>query len=226
MLTELPAQKGSAKEKELRRTRNEKYEITDIVHKQYPFLHRVRALRDIGAEVRAGDLGGFVESESNLSFEPGDAAWMFNDAIACNSAYVDQGAVLRDSAIACHSAYVSKGAVLSGQTRAEDEAYIRGAVMSGCARASGHSVILQSPDTHTAPMLFEHCVVCGKVSGDVHIFGTSVVCSGDEVCNDTPDRLIILDGIRSFLRDPARDRLVPSRGLPEPEKAKKREVSR
>ena len=25
---------------------NQKYEITDIAHEQYPFLHRIRALRD------------------------------------------------------------------------------------------------------------------------------------------------------------------------------------
>ena len=53
---------------------NTKYEITDIAHEKYPFLHRIRALRDIGSEVKAGDLGGFVESEGNLSFDPGDDA--------------------------------------------------------------------------------------------------------------------------------------------------------
>ena len=70
---------------------NTKYEITDIVHEKYPCLHRVRALRDIGSEVKAGDLGGFVECESNLSVEPGDDAWIFDDAIACGESGVDQG---------------------------------------------------------------------------------------------------------------------------------------
>lgn len=52
-----------------------KYEITDIVHEAYPFLHRIRALRDVGDQVKAGDLGGFVESESNLETDPSDGAW-------------------------------------------------------------------------------------------------------------------------------------------------------
>mgnify|MGYP007086055088 CR=1 FL=1 len=43
------------------KTSNKKYEITDIAHETYPFLHRIRALRDIGENVKAGDLGGFVE---------------------------------------------------------------------------------------------------------------------------------------------------------------------
>ena len=66
----------------MRTISNQKYEITDIAHEEYPFLHRIRALRDICGEIRAGDIGGFVESESNLSAEPGDCAWIFDDAIA------------------------------------------------------------------------------------------------------------------------------------------------
>ena len=66
---------------------NQKYEITDIAHEKYPFLHRIRALRDIGSDVKAGDMGGFVESESNLSFEQGDDAWIFDDAIAAGECW-------------------------------------------------------------------------------------------------------------------------------------------
>ena len=103
---------------------NNKYEITDISHEKYPFLHRVRALRDVGAEVKAGDLGGFVESESNLSATPGDNAWIYEDAIAAGDAYVDQNANLRGKAIACNQAYISRSALLAGNSRAEDAAYI------------------------------------------------------------------------------------------------------
>ena len=74
----------------MRATNNQKYEITDIAHEKYPFLHRIRALQDIRPGVRAGDLGGFVESEHNLSFEPGDNAWIYDNAICCNDGYVGQ----------------------------------------------------------------------------------------------------------------------------------------
>lgn len=33
------------------------------------------ALRDIGENVKAGDLGGFVEGEHNLETELSDSAW-------------------------------------------------------------------------------------------------------------------------------------------------------
>lgn len=74
---------------------NNKYELTDIAHLQYPFLRRIRALRNIGDKVKAGDFGGFVESEQNLSFEPGDEAWLFDDAISCNEARVDKDSILK-----------------------------------------------------------------------------------------------------------------------------------
>ncbi|MBQ9348072.1 MAG: hypothetical protein IJT94_12175 [Oscillibacter sp.] len=48
---------------------NEKYEITDYAHPDKPKLHRILALRDIGQDVKAGDLGGYVENEDNLSYE-------------------------------------------------------------------------------------------------------------------------------------------------------------
>ena len=45
-----------------------KYEITDIAHPDNPRLHRIRALVDIPMYgVKAGDLGGYIEKEDNLS---------------------------------------------------------------------------------------------------------------------------------------------------------------
>ena len=46
-----------------------KYELTsDTANHFGTILHRIRALRDFG-DVEKGDLGGFVESEANLSNE-------------------------------------------------------------------------------------------------------------------------------------------------------------
>ena len=70
----------------MRTISNQKYEITDIAHEGYPFLHRIRALRDICGEIRAGDIGGFGESESNLAAGPGDCVWIVADALAAGDA--------------------------------------------------------------------------------------------------------------------------------------------
>ena len=208
---------------------NQKFEITDIAHPEYPFLHRVRALRDIGTDVKAGDLGGFVEHEGNLSFEPGDDAWVRDEAIAAGDSVVEKGSVLRGRAVACGSACVSHGSVLFGDARAEDDTYLRGATMWGSARASGASVIVASPDGPArAPRLSGNCCVYGKVMGDVHLLGSAVVISGEEVCNTTPDGLILDGKTRTVARSSARDVLRPRQpeGAAEKKKSKHREAVR
>ena len=200
---------------------NEKYEITDIAHEKYPFLHRIRALRDIGSEVKAGDLGGFVESESNLSFDSGDDAWIFGDAIAAGEGQVDK-ALPPDQAVVCGCAYVSHGSEMSGDSRAEDNAYLRGAKLSRCARVSGNGMVLQSPNTKTSPILSGNCAVYGKVIGDVMLAGTAVVISDETISNDSLDTLSIDEQRRTILRDPSRDELAPHRPQEQQRKPKDR----
>ena len=167
----------------------------DIAHAQYPCLHRIRALRNIGSEVKSGDLGGFVESEGNLSYEPDDDAWLFDDAIACGDAYVDGGSCMHDKSIACNRAYVSQKSILSGSARVEDDAYVRGAILTDQARVSGFSQVLCSGDTLYSPMLSGRCAVYGDVYGNTQLTGSALVIRGEEVRNDTPDTLVI-DGER------------------------------
>ena len=201
---------------------NQKYEITDIAHGEYPFLHRIRALRDIGEKVKAGDLGGFVECEENLSIEAGDDAWIFDDAIACEDSHVDKDSRLFGSVVVCGNAYISQGSSLSGHARAEDCAYIRGADLCGHARASGSSMILDSPDTGKAPILSENCVAYGTVLGDVHIMGDVVVLGDEKINNETPDTLVMNGQGRSVIRDPSRDELHPR----QPEEAGEKKKAR
>ena len=207
---------------------NQKYEITDIAHGEYPFLHRIRALRDIGDKVKAGDLGGFVECEANLSFEQGDDAWIFDNAIACEDAHVDKGSKLFGNVVVYGNALISQGSSLSGHARAEDCAYIRGADLCGHVRASGNSMVLDSPDTGKAPILSENCVIYGTVLGDVHIEGNVVVLGNEKIANETPDTLVINGQGRSVIRNPSRDELHPRQPekASEKKKAKRKEAER
>lgn len=212
--------------KGVRETSNQKYEITDIAHEKYPFLHRIRALRDIRPDIKAGDLGGFVESESNLSTELEDNAWIYDDAVVCNNGYADRGAVLRNEAIVCGDGYISHGAVVSGHSRVEDSAYVRGAVLNGHARASGCAVVRCSRESGHPPILSGHCAVYGNVSGDVRLTGSTVIISGEEIYNDTLDTLVISGQNRSVIRHPARDELAPQIPEPQQEKKQRKEVER
>ena len=56
-----------------------KYELTEETKEFYGrTLHRIKALKNFG-DVEVGDLGGYIESESNLIQE--GCAWVYGDAM-------------------------------------------------------------------------------------------------------------------------------------------------
>jgi len=156
----------------------------------------------------------------------GDDAWIFDDAIACNDAYVDRGSRLYGYAVVCGHGYASRNSAMSDHSRVEDDAYIRGADLCGHVRVSGRGMVLASSDSGTRPILSEHCSVYGTVQGDIHIMGTAVVIDGEEIRNNTLDTLVINEKGRSIIRDPSRDELAPQMLEPQKEKCKKRGLER
>ncbi len=186
---------------------NQKYEITDIAHPEYPFLHRIRALRDIGPTVKAGDLGGFVEGECNLSYEDADS-WIAHDAIAANGAFVTDGTLMRDQAVICGEAHAHR-AVLSGHARVEDHAYVDGGRVENYARVSGHGLVSAIVPSKF-PTLSGECTVHGIVSGNVLVTSQAVVLGDEKIVNEALDRLVVTECGRSIERSPDRDRLAPS----------------
>ena len=79
-----------------------KYELTEeTLEINGHVLHRIMALRDFG-EVKKGDLGGFIEKESNLAHDWN--CWIYNDA------------VVRDDAMVCGEARVYGKAVIKSKS--------------------------------------------------------------------------------------------------------------
>ena len=74
----------------------EKYELLKDDTKEVSghTLYRIKALRDFG-DVTKGDLGGYIESEDNLSHN-GDA-WVFDDARVWGNAEVCGSAVIKST---------------------------------------------------------------------------------------------------------------------------------
>lgn len=122
-----------------------KYEITDIQHPDASDLYRIRALRDIPLRrVQEGDLGGYVESESNLSHE--GECWIGGDAI------VRGGATVSERAYVSGRAYVLGDARVSGKAVVDGDAILTfGACMSGPSMLSGHSYLTSFPTKEFPP---------------------------------------------------------------------------
>lgn len=118
---------------------------------------RIKAVRDIPRHgVKAGDIGGFVEHEGNLS-QRGDC-WIADDAevsgnaTVCDNAIVKGASCVGDNAVVCNCARVGDFAIINGDAiigdnaRVKDGAYVCGhasveenAVVCNTARVSGNA---------------------------------------------------------------------------------------
>ena len=99
-------------------------------------LKRIRAIRDIGTDVKAGDLGGWIEKESNLS----DNAWVCGNSRVYGNALVFDNAEVCDDAWVCGNAWVFEDAEVYGNARVYGDAWVYGnALVYGDARVFGNA---------------------------------------------------------------------------------------
>lgn len=169
---------------------NQKYEISEIAHPKYPWLHRIRALSDVRPGVKKGDLGGYVQGAENLSQE--GTCWIFDNAIACDDAFVNQQAVLGEYAVVRGSALISGNANVRGNAVVDDHALVMNGTVRGYAHVAGNACICADKVTEYEPTVQEHASVYGVVAGNVCVEESAVVLPGARIENPTPDRFRLL----------------------------------
>lgn len=160
-----------------------KYEIVNDMFTETRdayILHRIRALRDIPAHgIKAGDLGGWIASEKNLSQE-GDC-WIGGDACV----YID--AVVADNAL------VEDNSKIWGDARVVDNAHVHGlcnvggyAIVCDCARLNGFAMVFDNGVVGDYAMVLDYGAVLGRaaVKGNAAIFGHATVCGNAIVDHD------------------------------------------
>ena len=137
---------------------NLKYRITnETIRIGGRTLYQIQALKDF-SDVKAGDLGGYVESIDNLSQE-GDCwvyyiAWVFDNAKVFGNAQVYGNAVIYNNAKVCGNAMVFDKAKVFGNAEISDNARVYGdawisdnarvhdrAIVRGKARMTGNAMI-------------------------------------------------------------------------------------
>ena len=138
-------------------------------------LHRIKALNSFG-NTNEGDLGGWIESEKNLS-QDGDA-WVGGNAMVFNDAWVGEDATIDADATVCENAKVSGNAIIFGNAWVGgkamvfndawvsenatvcENATVRGnATVDGNARISGNAWVYDN----------------AKVGGNAEVSGNAVV---------------------------------------------------
>ena len=101
-----------------------KYELTEETTNIFgKTLHRIRATRDF-SNVHAGDLGGFIENELNLSHDRD--TWVYGNALVYGDARVGGKALVSGDARVGGDAGVGGNALVSGNALVYGNALVKG----------------------------------------------------------------------------------------------------
>ena len=167
-----------------------KYELLqdDKIEVSGHILYRIRALKDFKG-AKAGDLGGYIEGEKNLSHR--NNCWVFGNAYVFDNACVCGNACVFGNARVCGNAYVFGNARVFGNAYVFDNACVFGearvcgnAYVFGNARVCGNAKInkisdvlcissIGSRNDFTTFFKTENgniCVKCGCFSGTIDRF--------------------------------------------------------
>ena len=141
-------------------------------------LYRIEATRDIEKfGVKAGDLGGYVEKEENLSGN----AWVSDLAMVYGNAWVCDDALVCDDAQVYGNAWVSGDARVYGSAWVCDTAHV-----SGDARVYGDAWVCDKALVCDNARVYGNARVSGdaSVSGDADVSGAALVSGNGEVYGD------------------------------------------
>ena len=145
-----------------------KYELTEETINVFgKTLHRIRATRDF-SNVHAGDLGGFIENELNLSHDRD--TWVYGNAWAYGEARVYGNALVGGDA------RVGGNASVSGDARVEGKALV-----GGDARVEGNALVSGNARVEGNARVYGEALVCGnaRVKGTRDIYWISCIGSRD-----------------------------------------------
>ena len=145
-------------------------------------VYIIEAVRDFG-DVCAGDLGGFIEDEHNLSHH-GDC-WVYHSAAVYGKGRVNRNAKIYDQARVYDYAMVSDDAVVSGQA----EVFQRAVVFEE-AQIGGLST------TYGNAQVFGKVQVLGhsKIHDDAWVYGDFKIDGYANITRKTTQKPIVLTG--------------------------------
>lgn len=171
-----------------------KYRITRKRHPKEPALYRIQALIDIPQfGIWAGDYGGYVSSESNLS-QDGDC-FILDDAIVSGGAHVSGQALVRNNARILEQATVMDFAIVGGTAgvcgfaRIADGAHVYGdtvilgkAIVKGRASVYGEALVSGNSNVSGLTEVFEKAhILNSTLNGHAKVYGKATVRGGSYV---------------------------------------------
>lgn len=100
--------------------RNKKYGLTEETKSFYGhILHRIIALHDISFSVKKGDLGGFIESQENLSVS--GKSWIYDESIVYGKAKILEDAIVEGNSRVTGNLRISGQCTIKGSKIGSDK---------------------------------------------------------------------------------------------------------
>ena len=155
-----------------------KYKLSNIaIEFNGVTLHRIKALKDF-SDVKAGDLGGWIEKEENLS-QIGNAwvysnAKVYGNAKVFGNAQVFGKAKVHDNAVVCDDAWVYDNAEVYGR-----------------ARIFGNATVYLNAKVYDHAEVYDHAMVFvkAKICGNANVCGYAKIC-GNAVVKNNEDYIV------------------------------------
>lgn len=147
-------------------------------------LYRIRALIDMPQHnVKAGDLGGFVESWKNLM----DYAWIADNAKVFGNAYIADNVKVCGSAMVYDSAVVWGDAQISGNARIYGEARVYGkTTVSDNAKIYDQACVYGEAEIKQKAQIFGNSVIYGnaRVYGNAMVYENARAYHTAQICGN------------------------------------------
>lgn len=131
-------------------------------------LHRIKAVKDF-CDVKAGDIGGWVEKEENLSQD--GTCWVYDSACVFDSAKVYGCAMIQGAAKVYGSARVCDSASVYGNANVCESSWVFGrarvcdvAHISGYACIYDSAVVSDMATVYDSARVYDSAKVCGSAS--------------------------------------------------------------
>ena len=147
-------------------------------------LYRIQALKSF-SNVKAGDLGGFIESNMNLS--QSDNCWIYDNAKVYDRATIQQDAQIRDSAEVFDSAEIEDSARIYNNAKVYGAAQVnKTAEVREWARVFDTARVLDRAEVFGWARVFENSEVYNfaAVAGCAQVRGRAAILNNARVCGN------------------------------------------
>lgn len=175
---------------------DKKYELVpETVTKFYNrTMYRIRALKDF-SDVKKGDLGGYVESEENLS-QTGDC-WIYDNSIVGLGARVINNAIVKECSTVIEHSEISDYAIIEKGSLIDDSSIVCDQSIVIKSIVTNSSAVIYNSTIHEKSLIEQSSCICGVVVGpNTHVKNGAVI----RFCIDSDEDYVVYKAPMSYGR--------------------------